>query len=52
MDSNTPTAEKFEVAVMQKDANGNLIQRRVEGAELQKILEEGKVFEAAQNSGK
>ena len=52
MDSNTPTAEKFEVAVMQKDANGNLIQRRVEGAELQKILEESKVFEAAQNSGK
>ena len=34
MDSNAPTADKFEVAVMQKDANGNLVQRRVEGDEL------------------
>ena len=52
MDSNTPTADKFEVCVMQKDANGNLVQRRIEGDELQKILEEGKVFETAKNSGK
>ena len=52
MDSNAPTADKFEVAVMQKDANGNVVQRRVEGDELQKLLEEGKVFEAAQNAGK
>lgn len=47
MDSNTPTAEKFEVAVMCKDAAGNPVQRRIEGKELQAILEEGKVFEAA-----
>jgi 20S proteasome subunit alpha 3 len=34
MDSNAPTADKFEIMVMQKDANGNVIQRRVEGDEL------------------
>ena len=44
MDSNAPTADKFEIAVMQKDASGNVIQRKVEGEELKKILEEGKVI--------
>jgi len=34
MDSNAPTADKFEIMVMQKDANGKVIQRRVEGDEL------------------
>jgi hypothetical protein len=45
MDSTSPSADKYEIAVLQKDAEGNVHQRRVEGAELQKILEEAKVFE-------
>jgi 20S proteasome subunit alpha 3 len=47
MDSTTPSADKYEIAVLQKDADGNVVQRRVEGEELQKILEEAKVFEQA-----
>ena len=50
LDSATPNADKFEVGVIQKDKDGKVVQRRVEGAELQKILEEAKVFEA--NKGK
>mmetsp|Transcript_8315 Transcript_8315/g.13899 ORF Transcript_8315/g.13899 Transcript_8315/m.13899 type:complete len:250 (-) Transcript_8315:26-775(-) len=50
MDAATPTADKFEIGVMQKDEEGKMVQRRVEGAELQKILEEAKVFEL--NEGK
>lgn len=45
MDSTDPNADKYEIGIMQKDSEGKLIQRRVEGAELQKILEEAKVFE-------
>ena len=45
MDSNTPSVDKFEVGVMCKDSTGKVVQRRVEGDELQKILEEAKVFE-------
>ena len=52
MDSNTPSVDKFEVGVMCKDANGKVVQRRIEGDELQKILEEAKVFEQAKESGK
>ena len=29
MDSNNPTADKFEIGVMHKDAAGNLVQRRI-----------------------
>ena len=47
MDSATPTADKFEIGVMYKDGDGNVIQRTIEGDELQKILEEANVFEAA-----
>ena len=35
----------FEVGVMQKDANGNLVQRKIEGDELKKILEENDIFD-------
>jgi 20S proteasome subunit alpha 3 len=52
MDSNTPSVDKFEVGVMCKDASGKVIQRRIEGDELQKILEEAKVFELVKESGK
>jgi 20S proteasome subunit alpha 3 len=45
MDTTSPNAEKYEIAVLHKDADGNLVQRRVEGDELNKILEEAKVSE-------
>ena len=45
MDSNSPDSDKFEIGVMQKDKDGNVIQRRVEGAELKAILDEAKVFD-------
>jgi hypothetical protein len=34
MDSATPSADKYEIGVMQKDEHGNVVQRRIEGAEL------------------
>jgi len=45
MDMNIPSADKFEIGIITKDAEGNVIQRRVEGEELQKILTDAKVFE-------
>ena len=45
MDSNSPDVDKFEVGVMQKDKDGNVVQRRIEGAELKAILDEAKVFD-------
>ena len=46
MDSNSPTADKYEIAVMQKDKDGNVIQRPIQGDELKAILDEAKVEEA------
>lgn len=34
MDTTSPTADKFEIAVITKDEHGNVVQRRVEGDEL------------------
>lgn len=45
MDTTTPNADKFEIGIITKDASGAIIQRKVEGEELRKILEEAKVFE-------
>lgn len=45
MDTATPNADKFEIAVITKDEHGHIVQRRVEGDELNKILDEAKVFE-------
>jgi 20S proteasome subunit alpha 3 len=45
MDTTTPDANKFEIQIITKNDEGVLIQRRVEGQELNKILEEAKVFE-------
>jgi 20S proteasome alpha/beta subunit len=45
MDATSPNPDMFEVGVMQKDANGNLIQRKIEGDELKKILEDNKIFD-------
>ena len=45
MDTATPNADKFEIAVITKDERGEIIQRKVEGEELNKILDDAKVFE-------
>ena len=46
MDTTTPDPNKFEVATISRDPEtGAVVQRRVEGEELAKILEEAKVFE-------
>ena len=45
MDTTTPDANKFEVAIVTRNELGHVVQRRVEGEELAKILEEAKVFE-------
>lgn len=45
MDSASPSADKYEIGVMTKDKDGNIVQRRIEGEELKKILDEAKVFE-------
>ena len=45
MDATSPNPDMFEVGVMQKDANGNIVQRKIEGEELKKILETNKIFD-------
>jgi hypothetical protein len=45
MDTAVPNADKFEISVIQKDDLGHIIQRRIEGDELNKILNEAKIFE-------
>ena len=45
MDAVKPTPEKFEIGVVHKDANGRLVQRMVQGAELQKIITDAKIEE-------
>ena len=45
MDMTVPDANKFEIGILTRDDKGKVIQRMVEGAELQKILTEAKVFE-------
>ncbi len=45
MDTTTPSADKFEIMVIHKDEHGQVVQRRVEGEELAKILDEAKIFE-------
>ena len=45
MDKTTPDASNFEIAIIQLDADGKPVQRIVQGEELNKILDEAKVFE-------
>ena len=45
MDMNKPNADKFEIGVITRDAAGSVVQRRVEGAELNTLLTEARVFE-------
>lgn len=45
MDTTTPDEKKFEIQVVTKDDEGRVVQRKVEGEELRRILDEAKVFE-------
>ena len=45
MDMAKPNAEKFEIGVLQRGADGQVQQRRIEGAELNTLLSEARVFE-------
>jgi hypothetical protein len=45
MDMSSPDASKFEIGVITKDSEGRIVQKRIEGAELNKILEDAKVAE-------
>ena len=45
MDNATPNAEKFEIGIITRNEHGDVVQRRVEGEELNAILEEAKVSE-------
>ncbi len=49
IDVTTPNTEKFEIAIITKNESGQVVQRRVEGEELQKILQDAKVFENNEN---
>ena len=52
MDTTTPDASKFEIGIVQLDSEGKPFQRLVQGEELQKLLEEHKVFEMMKEQGK
>lgn len=45
MDTATPDPNKFEIQIITKNESGQVVQRRVEGDELKKILDDAKVFE-------
>lgn len=44
MDTTVPDAAKFEIGVVQLGEKGEMIQRKVEGDELKKILDDAEVF--------
>lgn len=52
MDLNKPTSERFEIGLITRDASGAVVQKRLEGAELDQMLAEAKVFEELANSKK
>ena len=52
MEVNKPDSKRFEIGVVTRDQDGKVVQRRVEGAELDKILADAKVFEEIQGAGK
>jgi 20S proteasome subunit alpha 3 len=45
MDATTPDANRFEIGVVHRNAEGRVVQRLVEGAELDKLIVDTKVFE-------
>lgn len=52
MDSTAPDANKFEIQIITKNEQGQLVQRKVEGEELNRILDEAKVFEDNKDAAK
>lgn len=50
MDMAKPNAEKFEIGVLQRGADGKVQQKRIEGAELNTLLTEARVFEDIENA--
>ena len=52
MDSTAPDANKFEIQVLTKNEHGVLVQKKVEGEELARILDEAKVFEESKDNNK
>lgn len=45
MDMTKPNPEKFEIGVIKRAASGQVEQRRIDGAELNQLLTDAKVFE-------
>ena len=45
MDMNKPDSNRFEIGVITLDENRKVVQRRVEGTELDKVLADAKVFD-------
>ena len=45
MDLQKPEAQRYEIAVISKDGDGKVVQRMVEGKELQTVLDNAKIFE-------
>ena len=45
MDMNKPDSNRFEIGVITLDENKKVVQKRVEGAELDKVLADAKVFD-------
>ena len=52
MDMTKPSAEKFEIGVITRDASGSVVQKRLAGGELENLLTEARVFEDIANSKK
>lgn len=52
MDNQKPGADKFEVGVVQKDSQGRVVQRAVDGEELEKIIKDAKIHEMKANDKK
>ncbi len=52
MDMNKPTADRFEIGLITRDASGQVVQKRLEGAELDQMLSEAKVFEDLEKAKK
>ena len=48
MDLAKPDAAKFEIGVITRDASGTVVQRNVEGDELNQILADSKIFDKAE----
>lgn len=52
MDAMKPTADRFEIGVVTKDLEGNCMQRKVEGFELEQIITDAKIVEMKANDKK